>query len=142
MKRLQELAPYLQSWLPKLLGPLKAQISDLRSVSAREAGTTIQVLARTLDFENTAVKLIPTLVKQMQNGNKILAEVGNQALLGILLSIESPRIHSALQHEITISRSPFVHFKLAIYLYEICASQIDSLSQECAELFLKSTITS
>ncbi len=41
MKRLQELAPNLQLWLPKLINPLKAQIHDLRSVSAREAGLTI-----------------------------------------------------------------------------------------------------
>ena len=65
MKRLQDLAPFLQPYLPKLLGPLKAQVTDLRSVSAREASNLICVLAMTLDFEPTAVKLIPTLVKQM-----------------------------------------------------------------------------
>ena len=93
MKRLQDLAPYLQPWLPKLLNPLKAQVTDLRSVSAREAGNLICVLAMTLDFEPTAIKLVPTLVKQMQSGNKILADVGNQAMQGIITSIESARIH-------------------------------------------------
>ena len=41
LKRIQELAPALQQWLPKMLNPLKAQVADLRSVSAKEAGTTI-----------------------------------------------------------------------------------------------------
>ena len=41
MQRLQELAPFLQQHLSKLVNPLKAQVHDLRSTSAREAGVTI-----------------------------------------------------------------------------------------------------
>ena len=60
-----------------MLNALKAQVHDLRSVSAREAGVTIQILARNLDFEATAIKLVPSLVKGLHNGNKILSEVGH-----------------------------------------------------------------
>jgi hypothetical protein len=35
----------MQPHLNKLLTALKAQVSDLRSVSAREAGVSIQILA-------------------------------------------------------------------------------------------------
>jgi hypothetical protein len=83
----------LQAWLPKLINPLKAQVVDLRSVSAKEAGVTIQTLASVLDFEPTALKLIPSLIKLLHSGNKILAEVSHTTLLGIINYIPSVRIH-------------------------------------------------
>jgi hypothetical protein len=80
-----------------MINPLKAQIADLRSVSAKEAGITIQVLASCLDFEPTALKLIPTIVKLLHCGHKILAEIGHSTMLGILNYFQSMRIHSLLQ---------------------------------------------
>lgn len=92
MQTLRTIAPYLQGHHAKLLQPLKAQVTDLRSVSAKEAGITIQVLSGYPDFEPIAVKLIPTLVKQLQSGNKLLAEVGHTSILGILTQIASQKV--------------------------------------------------
>ena len=83
----------MQSWLPKLINPLKAQVADLRSVSAKEAGITIQVLASCLDFEPTAIKILPSLVKLVHCGHKILAENGHTTILGIMNYVNSSRVH-------------------------------------------------
>ena len=65
---------------------------DLRSTSAREAGVTIQVLARSLDFESAAVKMLPSLVKLIQVANKILSEVGHQVIKAILMNTDTSRL--------------------------------------------------
>ena len=122
LKRIQELAPALQQWLPKMLNPLKAQVADLRSVSAKEAGTTIQILASCLDFEPTAFKLLPSLVKLVHSGHKILAEIGHTTILGILNFVNSVRIHQQLQQEISQSKAQQVHHKISIYLYFILSN--------------------
>lgn len=77
--------------MTKLLKPLAAQVNDLRSVSAREAGVTIQVIAANCqhEFDHTAVKLIPHLVKVLHSGNKLLADVGHQAIKGIIKTVEN-----------------------------------------------------
>jgi len=80
-------------------------VVDLRSVSAKEAGITIQVLASCLDFETTALKLIPSLVKLLHSGNKILADIGHMTVLGILNYVSSTKIHQALQQEMAVSKS-------------------------------------
>ena len=66
-------------------------------MSAKEAGVTIQVLASCLEFEQTALKLIPSLVKLLHSGNKILADIGHTTILGILNYISSTKLHQLLQ---------------------------------------------
>ena len=51
---------YYLSQLSRLYQPLTAQVLDLRSISAKEAGRTIQIMAQALqnDFEQIAYKFI------------------------------------------------------------------------------------
>ena len=111
-------------------------------MSAKEAGITIQVLSSYPDFEPIAAKLIPTLVKQLQSGNKILAEVGHTSILGILTQIPSTKIQNCLCTEFGNSKSPQVHCKMSIYLFYMMTSQIDIMEDATAETFLKLAITS
>lgn len=94
------------------------------------------------DFEPIAAKLIPTLVKQLQSGNKILAEVGHTSILGILTQIASTRVQNCLCTEFGNNKSPQVHYKMSIYLFYMMTNQIDIIEDSTAETFLKFSITS
>ena len=94
---------------------------DLRSVSAKEAGITIQVLARNLEFDSAALKLIPSLVKLLHCGNKILSDIGHQTIKGLLnvVGIDIRSILAILTAEIQASKAGAVQHRLATYLYYI-----------------------
>ena len=87
---------YYLNQLGRLYAPLTSQVLDLRSVSAKEAGRTIQIMAQCLqnDFEQIAYKFIQkgeSLIKLIHNGTKMLAEVGNQTIIHIITNVYAPK---------------------------------------------------
>ena len=88
----------------RLSAPLAAQVLDLRSATAKEAGIAIQMLAEAMniEFEQTAFKLAAkeTLGKLMHNGTKILAEIGASTLISIVINVCSIKIIQRLQQEL------------------------------------------
>lgn len=84
----------------KLAASLAVQIHDLRSMGAKGAHTTIQVLAQSFgnDFETLALKLVTkdSLLKVLHSGNKTLADHAHQSILGILNHVCVPKLISRL----------------------------------------------
>ena len=131
----------------KLANPLSIQVHDLRSMSAKAAGLAIQTLALNFgnDFEFLALKLITkdTLIKVLHNGNKTLADVGHQAILGILNNVCVPKLIGRLQQEMIGSKSTIVHARMSCYLHVLVtlypyegvldknAGFIDTFLQQC-----------
>ena len=72
-------------------------------------------------FEQIGYKLLgkDNLVKLLHNGNKMLCEIGNSVVICLLHNVCSPRYVELLQKEMSASRSPNVHIKMAQYLYLI-----------------------
>ena len=93
----------------KLVGPLTAQALDLRSSSAREAGYAIQMLAESMgdDFEHAAFKFMQKegLIKLLHNGKQILAEVGFNAIIGILNNVCSAKVVQNLSQQMIETKS-------------------------------------
>lgn len=77
------------------------------------------------DFEHAAIQMIPSLVKVIHSGNKILAEVGHQVIKGCIQHSPSGRILEALLSELHKTRSGAVHYKLATYLFQVVCWQSD-----------------
>ena len=68
---------------------------DQRSAITREAAKTISVMAEVLqdDFESLALKFISSnsLIKLVQNANKIISEQGHLCVLAILYNVVSAK---------------------------------------------------
>jgi hypothetical protein len=109
--------------IKKLTNALAAQLLDLRSVSAKEAGNAVVVLTECMadGFEQIGFKLLgkDNLVKLLHNGNKMLSEIGNSVIICLLHNVCSPRYVEMLQKEMGATKSPLVHIKMAQYLYLI-----------------------
>jgi len=86
---------YIQQ-IRKLGNVLSVQIHDLRSISAKAASISIQVLSQVLgnDFEQLALKLIQkdALLKVLSSGNKTLSDLAHQAILSILNHVCVPKL--------------------------------------------------
>ena len=91
---------------------LTAQILCLRSQNAKEAGIAIQMLAEALgdDFESAAFRFMTkdAIVKLMNAGKHILAEIGTNTVIGILRNICSVKVVQRLANELQESRSTYV----------------------------------
>jgi len=70
-------------------------MADLRSQLTKEAAKTISVMAEVLqdDFEYLAVKFVSatSLIKLVQNANKVISEHGHLATLAIVYNVVSPK---------------------------------------------------
>ena len=68
---------------------------DQRSAITREAARTITVMAEIIqdDFESLALKFISqnSLIKLVQNGNKIISEQGHLCIMAILYNVVSSK---------------------------------------------------
>ena len=97
------------------------------------------------------VKLIPTLVKVLHSGNKILADVGHQAIKGVLNTVENlsglKSILEVLLHELEKSKSGHVHHRLSTYLYQVLCDKTHLLKRgqsvnDVVSAYMKESLTS
>ena len=87
------------------------------------------------DFESAAYRLLANnaLMRLMQAGKHILAEIGTSTVLGILHNVCSAKVLQRLATELQESKSTYIHKCAGMFLLEIVsiypAEVIQSISQ-------------